>query len=143
MQLKPVMDELAQRIDAPDRHAVDRRLTRRILDERRQTDPLRVKAEAFNLSAEAYYRQELRQHHIQEAFVHFRKAVKVLDSWPAWRSGQYNQALLAILGGKNSGDYLAEAERAMAQEALSAETCEKLIALMLLVFHQSKNAAGN
>jgi len=141
MQLKPVIDNLQQRIDAPEQHAVDRRLTRRILESKDEVDPLKVRGQEFNRSAEVYYRQDLRQGHIKEAFTHFRKAMKALDSWPAWRSGQYNQALLTILDGKNSEDYLAAAERASLNETLSAQVCEKLISLLLLVFDQSKNAA--
>jgi hypothetical protein len=142
LRLKPVMEDLDRRVNAPDRYAVDRRLTHRILKDRGARDPLKVKADEFNRQAEAHYRQELRQHHIREAFVHFRQAVEKMDCWPAWRSGRYNRELLALLGGDNLEAYLATAERGAVHENLSPRVCEKLIGLLLLVFHQSKSAAA-
>ena len=141
MQMKPVMEELERRIDDPGRHAVDRRLTRTILQGCGAKNPLKVKGREFNQYAETYYRQDLRRKHIKEAFTYFRQAVGKMDSWSAWRSGQYNRDLLSILGGRNLEDYLAAAERAVVNENLSPGACEKLIGLLLLVFHQSKNAA--
>ena len=142
MHLQPVVEDLAQRIHDPERHAVDRRLTHRMLEEKRGVHPLKVKGREFNQQAETHYRGPLRQQHIAEAFAHFRRAMRELDSWQAWRSGRYNQALFALLEGRNSEAYLAAAEQALLREELSDQTCETLINLLLLVFHSGKQAAA-
>jgi hypothetical protein len=66
-------------------------------------------------------------------------AVRELDSWASWRSGQHNQALLSILGGKNADDYLVSAKRAVLADDLSEEMCENLIYLILLLMHKSRS----
>jgi hypothetical protein len=138
----PVLDDLERRVNEPGAHAADQRLTHRILKDQGARDPLKVKGNEFNRLAEAYYRRDLRQHHIREAFAHFRRAVKRMDSWPAWRSGRFNRDLLAMMGGRNLEEYLAAAERGAVNETLSPQVCEKLIGLLLLVFRQGKTAAA-
>jgi len=138
LRLKPVVEDLEQRIEAPCRHAVDRRLTRGILEARGTDDPMKVRGPEFNRCAENYYRGQLRRQHIQEAFIHFRKAAKALDSWPVWRDGRYNQALLQLLNGRNAVAFIDAAERGALNDALPVTVCEKLIGLLLLIFHQSK-----
>ena len=140
MQLGPVLDDLEQRIGDPDTHSCAGRLTRGILDAGGWSSPFKADGREFNRAAEAYYRQDLRKRHIREGFALFRDAVKRLDSWPSWRSGQYNQALLTILGGSNADAYLAAAEKALVEDDLAEETCETLIHLMMLLLHQSKNS---
>jgi hypothetical protein len=141
LQIKPVVEELEQRIEAPHQYAVDRRLTRRILETKGTDDPMKVRGPEFNQDAERYYRRQLRRQHIQEAFVHFRRAVMTLDAWQTWRSGQYNQALLGLLGGKSAVEFIDTVERDALNDTLTVPVCEKLIGLLLLVFHQSKQAA--
>jgi hypothetical protein len=139
--MRPVLDDLERRVNEPWAHAADQRLTHRILKDQGARDPLKVKGGEFNRLAETYYRRDLRQHHIREAFVHFRRAVRRMDSWPAWRSGRFNRDLLAMLGGRNLEEYLAAAERDAVNETLSPQVCEKLIGLLLLVFRQGRAAA--
>jgi hypothetical protein len=142
LQIKPVVEELEQRIEAPRQHSVDRRLTRRILEAQGTDDPMKVRGPEFNQAAELYYRRQLRRQHIREAFVHFRRAVATLDSWQNWRGGQYNEALLRLLGGRNAAEYVERVEQDALNDTLPVQVCEKLIGLLLLVFHQSKQAAA-
>jgi hypothetical protein len=138
LQLNATIDNLEQRVNHPKENAVANRLTHQILKDKPYGDPLKIGGEAFNREAESYYREGLRRRHIKEAFVHFKKAVKHLDSWRSWRSGQYNQALLTILDGRNADEYLAVTERHFAEDDLPEEECKRLIYLLLLVLHQSK-----
>jgi hypothetical protein len=138
LQLNATIDNLEQRVNHPEEHAVANRLTHQILKGKRCDDPLKMSGGAFNREAESYYRQGLRRRHLKEAFAYFIKAVKHLDSWRSWRSGQYNQALLTILGGRNADEYLAGIERRFYEEDLSAEESKRLIYLLLLVLHQGK-----
>lgn len=138
LQLENMVTNLKQRIHHPETHAVSHRLTQQILQQQPNKNPLKMKSCEFNREAEAYYRDDLKKKHINEAFGCFKKAVKHLDSWKAWRSGDYNNAMLTILKGKNAGSYLASVERPLAEETLSETECKRLIHLVLLLFHQSK-----
>ncbi|MGD8847741.1 MAG: hypothetical protein PVI54_19625 [Desulfobacteraceae bacterium] len=139
MQLNDVMDDLELRVNDPENHSCAGRLTKGILDTGGWPDPFKGEGRAFNQEAETYYRDTLRRQHIQEAFAHFSVAVRELDSWASWRSGQHNQALLSILGGKNADDYLVSAKRAVLADDLSEEMCENLIYLILLLMHKSRS----
>lgn len=138
LKLDGVVENMAQRINCPQTHAVGHRLTRQILKHKPKQDPFKLEGREFNKAAEAYYRNDLRRQHIKAAFVHFKDAVKQLDSWDSWRSGQYNQSMLTLLDGKSGDAYLAAVERAVLDDALAQDDYKKLIHLMLLVFHQRK-----
>lgn len=138
LQLSSVIENLEQRINCPQAYAVGNRLTRQILKHKQNKNPYKMEGQEFNKASEAYYRQDLRRQHIKAAFTHFKDAVKQLDSWDSWRSGQYNQSMLTILDGKNGDEYLAAVERALLDDALAEDEYKKLIYLMLLVFHQQK-----
>jgi hypothetical protein len=50
-----------------------------------------------------------------------KDAVKQLDSWDSWRSGQYNQSMLTILDGKNGDEYVATVERPVLDDTLAQD----------------------
>jgi hypothetical protein len=142
LQLDAVVENLEQRINCPQKYAVGDRLTHQILKQKSNQDPFKMEGEQFNKTSEAYYRQDLRRQHIKAAFAHFKDAVKQLDSWDSWRSGQYNQSMLTILDGKNGDEYLASVERAVLDDALAQDEYKNLIYLMMLVLHQRKTQMG-
>jgi hypothetical protein len=142
MGLQNTLTDLERRIDDPENHAAARRLTRDIIGGKRP-DPMGLSGEAFNRRVEIYYRDTLKRNHLKESYGYFKAAVGRIDSLQSWRGGYFNQPLLKLLNGKNAEDFLAAAEQTALNESLSTETCETLIYLMLLVFHNVKQTAGD
>lgn len=138
LKLREVVDNMELRINHPQKFAVGNRLTHQILKHKPKPDPFKMDGQEFNKASEAYYRKDLRRQHIKAAFAHFKDAVKHLDSWDSWRSGQYNQSMLTILDGRNGDEYLAAVEGAVFDDALAQDEYKNLIYLLLLVFHQRK-----
>lgn len=138
--LREVLADLAQRLNHPAEHAAAFRLCRQVLGPKKKT-PLNLPAREFNQALEAYYRGGLKDSHLSEAFGVLRKEVANLDSWPAWRKGTYNAELMAILSGRNAVEFVQSAEREAIGDSLPAATCQKLIQLILLAFHQNATSA--
>ena len=141
LRLGPVLDDLEQRIDQPSCNAVSHRITERIAGGQKRS-ALKSSGQEFNQAAERYYREDLREEHMQEAYGVFCDAIRELDSWQSWRSGQYNLQLLKILDGKNAVEFLDATRRDMLSEKLLPEACQKMICLLLLVFHHLKQESG-
>lgn len=139
--LAPVLDDLEQRIDHPQHNAVAHRIVAQITGDPRRS-ALKTSGQEFNRAAEAYYREDLRQDHMQEAYSTFCEAVAELDSWQSWRSGAYNRELMTITGGQNAVDFLNTAKSDVIRESLPPETCQKLISLLLLTLHHLKRENG-
>ena len=139
MHLEETLNDLERRINEPEEFSTAGRLSRQILDNASAKHPMQLTADEFNLAAEKYYREVLKKKHIQEGLVVFTCALKKLDSWSTWRGGVYNKALLRILDGRNTVDFLAENKNTILNETLSPKLLEQLIHLILLVFHQLEN----
>jgi hypothetical protein len=139
--LEEVVADLEKRIERPAEHAAAYRLCRRVLGSGKRT-PLQLPAHEFNRSVEDFYRVPLKRDHLKEAWRLFREEAARLDSWPSWRSGTYNAALLTLLNGRSAADYVDAAERAALDENLPADVCQKMIHLILLVYHQHAQAAS-
>jgi hypothetical protein len=135
--LQPVLDDLAVRLAQPAEHAASGKLMRRILDTTGSSSPFKLSGEEFNTAAETCYRESLKGHHLREALDLFKKELAELDSWPSWRNGIYNQALLEILAGKNAVNFLAVVQRDLLAEKLSPSHLRKLIHLLLLCIHMN------
>jgi hypothetical protein len=140
--LASTVDDLALRIDDPDSHSVASRVVRQISGAGRRT-ALRTSGQEFNQAAEQYYRDTLRIDHMHEAFALFRKAARELDSWESWRKGNYNKALLWLLDGVGTDEFLVSIRRDTLSESLPVAVSQKMICLLLLVLnHQQTKQAG-
>jgi hypothetical protein len=137
LDLGSTVDDLSQRINDPAECAVAQRVVRRIFGGSRRS-VMQTSGQEFNQAAEQYYRDQLRVDHMREAFTAFRKAAQELDSWESWRKGRYNKALLWLLEGTNTDEFLALIQRDTLSEALPADVCRKTIYLLLLVLNHQK-----
>jgi hypothetical protein len=75
---------------------------------------------------------------MREAFAVFRKAALELDSWESWRKGTYNKALLWLLDGTNTDEFLVSIRRDALSESLPVKAIQKMIYLLLLVLHHQQ-----
>lgn len=125
--------DLERRLEEPAENAA-LRLCRRVLGPGKLT-PFSLSADEFNRAIETFYRETLKRDHLREALTLFAQEVGRLDSWPSWRRGTYNTALLATLQGRDAVEFVRAAERDVIDDRVTAATGAKLIQLILLIYH--------
>jgi hypothetical protein len=131
------INDLALRINDFEGHSVAHRIVRQISGGGKG-NVLRTSGRDFNQAAETYYRDTLRVDHMREAFALFRKAARELDSWDSWRKGDYNKALLWLLDGASSEEFLVSIRRDTLSGSLPGNISRKMICLMLLVVNHQQ-----
>ena len=136
MNLSDTLSDLEQRIDDPANHSAAGKITRGILDIAGERTPMKLTGHQFNAAAERYYRETLKQQHMHDGFTTLLQEIQDLDSWRSWREGYYNLALLSVFRGRSASDFVQSVRNEAEADMLSEEKLEKLIHLMLLVFHR-------
>jgi hypothetical protein len=132
--MEEVIDDIDRRLEDPQEHSAAFRLARRATGLKKKS-PLKLDAQEFNREMESCFRGPLKQAHLCEAFAVLRREAENLDSWPSWRSGVNNQALLKVLHGMNAEEYVRKMENALLAEKLNGEHSLRLVRLMLLIYH--------
>ena len=141
MDMNETIDDLNNRVESPNTHAVSARLTHGILKLANASTSMKLSGLEFNSAAEKYYRDVLRAQYMDEAFEFLESDFKKIDSWKIWREGYYNPALLAILDGSSTRDFLSTAKKEVMNESISVDRLRKLIHLTLLTTHQDIHEA--
>ncbi|MRR15304.1 MAG: hypothetical protein EG826_02480 [Deltaproteobacteria bacterium] len=129
------IDELCARLNDPKMNATSGRLTRGILDIAGAKSPLDLSADAFNQAAEKYYREDLRSHHIREAFGLLREDLEGLENVSDDSRREIRHTLHSILKGKTAGEFLSDAEQKIIRETASSAALAKMIHLVLVQIH--------
>jgi hypothetical protein len=138
LQCEEAIRDLERRVNQAEEFAASHRLARGILGETGARSPYRLSAEAFNRSAESYYRGKLRKQQLTESFDDSVADLKSLDKWETWRAGRYNRTLLRLLGGKRIEDFLQIVREDLFNEDLPTDRLACLIHLLLLSFHRDQ-----
>ena len=136
MHMKHTIDDLQNRVENPETHAVSAKLTRGILKLANASTPMKLSGMEFNSAAEKYYRDVLRVRYMDEAFELLESDFKAIDSWEIWREGYYNPALLAILNGDSTCDFLSRVKEEVMNESITVDRIKMLLHLTLLTIHQ-------
>ncbi|RNC70397.1 MAG: hypothetical protein ED859_06190 [Desulfuromonadales bacterium] len=125
------MEDLAARLELPERLGVAGRLTRGILGETGTRSAMATNAADFNRGAESFYRNTLRNRHLNEALSLLEDQLTGLDR-RASEGDDTTAALLAELAGDNgAAPFLRRVRRDLLDERLSAGTLRAVIALLL------------
>ncbi len=133
--MKETIAELADRINEPDMHSTCGKLTRGILEMTNAKSPMEIDADKFNLAAEKYYRTDLRNRHIKEAFQLLSEDIVKLDYVNDGVRQEIRSLLYTILNETNLSQFLDRAEKDIINEVASKETLEKLVCLILVHVH--------
>ncbi|MCU0581978.1 MAG: hypothetical protein MUF26_05950 [Syntrophales bacterium] len=132
LHLGETLDDLAARLDDPDRYAVIGKLTKSIVKQAGARTPMNLSADTFNQAAERYYRTELHDRHTREALMFFQQDARRLDSPARPHTQLIRQALHATLQDRAVSDYVSDAEQAILNDTISQEMIEKMIGLMTI-----------
>lgn len=125
------MDDLAARLELPDRLTVAGRLTRGILDEVGTRSAMATPAADFNRGAESFYRNGLRFRHLNESLDMLEERLTGLDRRTTAGDGEVAALLAELTGGSGAAPYLRRIRRDLLDERLSAGTLRTVIALVI------------
>ncbi|PKN88739.1 MAG: hypothetical protein CVU51_03585 [Deltaproteobacteria bacterium HGW-Deltaproteobacteria-1] len=127
--------DLEDRLNYPEGFSACGRLTRGVLNTVGARSPLEVSAATFNQEAEKYYRTDLRNHHILEAFALLGDDMGKLEK-ASDECGQVARTLLyGIFKGKTTGEFLEDARHEILSETASVRTLETIINMILVHIH--------
>lgn len=133
--MRESVDELEDRLNEPEYYSACGRLTSGILNMAGAESPLTLSADKFNQAAEKYYRTELRNSHIREAFGLLGKDMARLDHSSAGTRQDVRSLLHSVLQETNITEFLDGAEQEVIRETASGETLEKLVGIILVHIH--------
>jgi len=132
--------DLAVRLTEPQRFSASGRLTNGILDQLGERDPLRVPARDFNLAAEAYYRNELRNKQMVAAF---DELVDDLQKLKDCASPTLLRNVSALSPGEDLPTFLHNARSQVLFGSANAPLLQHLIGLVLCAVENDRDLARN
>lgn len=135
---RELLDDLEQRILDPLQRSAAGRLTLDI-SRRRGGSPLRASAEEFNREAEDYYREQLRQQHMEQACRLLQDDLQQLDQGAQPGDEQLRATLEAIMGGHSVTTFLNAARPDLLSDQLGVQPLIRLLNLMLLTEQRERN----
>ncbi len=137
-KLDDTIRDLEDRIDEDGHDSVADRLTRRICEAAGASSPMTLTSDEFNGAAETFYRNRLKKEQMAQALDRWSEQVRKLDGMSAWRSGHFNQALFAVLKGRDASAFISTLRSAVIAEELPLSAITRLIHLMLLTLSHMK-----
>ncbi|MEW6595435.1 MAG: hypothetical protein AB1413_11255 [Thermodesulfobacteriota bacterium] len=130
--LEELLADLELRLREPGQYGAQGRLTAGILAKIGARSPLSVPARDFNLSAERYYREELRQEQMAEGWRYVAEDIESMAAGEMPLALEVRTEVAAILGPQGSGGFLRQATDELLGGRLAPATAVRLIQLMLL-----------
>ncbi len=130
--MKETLQDLALRLEEPSRFSALGKITASILQEVGASSPLKVKAEAFNLAAERYYRDGLRRRHLEEALDLLKEDLIPLNRKAGSERPETRQALNRALKNDPPGDFLSRIRRSILEDSATEADLQRLIVLILI-----------
>jgi hypothetical protein len=127
--LKPVLEDLRSRIQHRELTACGK-LMQGIVGKRGKSNALAADAREFNLAAERFYREELKQKHLREALGFVRESLKS-------QGRTHVVALRWIFGDLNPMHFLNEIENSLVDDKLTPAQLRALINLMLWIIRSN------
>lgn len=135
------LEDLKQRLAAPEEASAAARLMRGILSEAGARSPFDLRAREFNLAAERYYRETLRRKQIEEALDFLEQDLAGLRA--AARLPEAAEALHDLFPGMDAASFVPQARKGVLEGRAPAEELRRLIGLLLVLEHcDAKEAAA-
>mgnify|MGYP000997874553 CR=1 FL=1 len=126
------IDDLARRLD-DDRLSAFHKVGSEVSRLAGSRSPMGMDAKEFNLAAERYCRENLREHHISEALDIVSESCRSLDTEDGSLDEECRRGLRSILHGESAESFIGRARDEIVNEGADIVTLRKSINLMLLV----------
>ena len=138
LDLKEAINDLGRRIQEPQEFSATGRFTNAILDIVGAKAPMNVNADVFNLSAETYYRSDLKRSHILEGLNFLREDLFLLDRSGEILNENYSEAVVYALKDREMWKFLEGAGDDVLNERISLNTTKELIDLIIITIHHDE-----
>lgn len=133
MGLKNSIDDLKLRLESPQHHSAQGKLTKGILSELNSTDALKISAREFNLAAEKYYRNTLREKCLRSGLDLMEQELSQLDSQIESCDAKIKFALKTLINGHSPVGFLSSVKNRLITEEIDVDHLRKVINLVLLL----------
>jgi len=139
MNLGDTVRDLELRITNPAEYSASNRLTAGILKKAGAKKPLQLSADEFNQCAEEYYREELREKHIGEAFDHLLNDFEIIDRTKA-SDPEVHTALNSVISTRSGTEFIRSMKKSVITGDLPLLYIVSMIHLLLiLLYNDMKN----
>ena len=135
MNLEKTVTDLELRITHPDEHAAANRLTSGILKKAGVRNPLKLTADEYNLCAEEYYRGELREKHMEEAFSILIEELKSIEKGKTAIDSKTLLALHSVVSTRDGAEFVRSMKQAAIKGNLPLLYITTLIHLLLIMLY--------
>lgn len=139
--LRGTIDDLIRRIEDPKAFSATGRITAGILDEMGLETPMEAEAREFNLAAESYYRNHLKERQVREATDRFLEDVRDVTAQKERHDDCYRTALAHTVGDCDAGGVVESLSKKLRTEECSVDELRKLINLLLITIHRDGKRA--
>jgi hypothetical protein len=142
--LEATINDLENRLNHPRRLSVSAKFNQGIvqrlsrLKRKTITNPKDVPADEFNLAAEDYYREELKEIHTKEALAHVKRSFESLDLWVMYREPSYRNVVETVLGAERPSAFLERIQDGFLAETLEEKDLLAFARLLILQIHVDK-----
>ncbi|HIJ89885.1 MAG: hypothetical protein OEV89_03890 [Desulfobulbaceae bacterium] len=127
-----LLADLELRLREPAEHGALGRLTTGILAKAGADSPFEMGAREFNLAAERYYREELRQAQISEGWRFVAEDIQAMDAGEIPLSLEVRAELASILGSRQVDSFLEQTHAELRNDSLAPATASRLLQLMII-----------
>ncbi|MFA7348152.1 MAG: hypothetical protein WCZ86_10355, partial [Desulfurivibrionaceae bacterium] len=127
-----LLGDLELRLREPSTHGAAGRLTAGILAKGGADSPYDMSAREFNLAAERYYREELRQEQISEGWEYVAEDIQAMAGGEIPLSLEMRDEVTAILGTQEVDGFLRQTRDALRGDSLGPENAARLLQLMII-----------
>lgn len=127
-----LLADLELRLREPDRYGASGRLTSGILAKGGAGSPYEMPAREFNLAAERYYREELRQEQISEGWQYAAEDIKAMAAGEVPLSLEVRGEITAILGRQEIDSFLKQTKEELLGDHLAPASAARLLQLMII-----------
>ena len=126
------MADLKRRIDSPEEYSSFHNLSKAILEKAGHKSPYSLSGGEFNAAAESYYREDLKESHLEEALESLKRSLGegARAGVPASRA-TYN-LVNRLLGGRDAALFIGSVQGDVCNDTVKASDLQKLISLTIL-----------
>lgn len=140
--LEPVLRDIEERIRLPAERSAGGRITRAILDHAGARSPMHLSADEFNLAAEGYYRDVLRQRHVAAGCRHLGDAVRRLMARSDAAGAPLRAELIRLAGNEEPEALVRRLGAEVGAERASEGALQRLIRMAVLTLSPREDGAG-
>lgn len=127
-----LLADLELRLREPSKHGAAGRLTTGILAKGGANSPCDMSAQEFNLAAERYYREELRQEQINEGWEFVAEDIRAMAAGEIPLSLEVRSEVTAILDTQEIDGFLRQTRDELRVDSLAPATAARLLQLMII-----------